>query len=111
VTASGLITITVADRCFIAEYYSLWMTTDPAKLTGWTLVGTTPEVHTDAKLVAPSFSPLWDGTGTNNNAGSFTVSVSGTTPLAVREELFDPLVAAPGLFLWWCSEPSLERLR
>jgi len=94
VTASGVITITITDCCYIADYYSLWMTTDPTGLTGWTLVGTTPEVHTDSNLVAPSFNPLWDGTGTSNSAGSFAVSVSGTTLFAVRDELFDPLVAA-----------------
>ena len=96
VTASGPVTITVTDCCYVADYYSLWMTTDPTGLTGWTLVGTTPTVHTDSNLVAPSYNPLWDGTGTNNSEGSFTVSVSGTAIFAVRDELLDPLVASLG---------------
>jgi hypothetical protein len=115
VTGSGVITITVTDCCFVADYYSLWMTTDPTGLTGWTLVGTTPQVHTDSNLVAPGFNPLWDGTGTNNSAGSFTVSVSGTALFAVRDELFDPLVAAlasscggsANLLSNGCDEPGI----
>ena len=70
------------------------MTTDPTGLTGWALVGTTPTVHTDSNLVAPSYNPLWDGTGTNNSEGSFTVPVSGTAIFAIRDELLDPLVAS-----------------
>ena len=115
VTASGPVTITITDCCFIADYLSLWMTTDPTGLSGWTLVGTTPEVHTDSNFVAPSFNPLWDGTGTNNSQGSFTVFVSGTTLFAVRDELFDPMVAALGsicggaasLLSIGCTEPGV----
>jgi hypothetical protein len=115
VTASGPVTVTITDCCYIADYYSLWMTTDPTGLTGWTLVGTTPSVHTDSNLVAPTYNPLWDGTGTNNSQGSFTVPVSGTAIFAIRDELFDPMVASLGaqcggaanLLSNGCSQPGI----
>ena len=107
VTGTGSITVTVTDCCYVADYYSLWMTTDPSGLTGWTLVGTTPSVETDSNLAAPTYNSQWDGGGTTLSTGSFTTSVSGTTLFAVRDELFDPMVTA---LVSACSETGDELL-
>ena len=97
------IIITVTDGFWFGDYYELWMTTSPSwhvltnpfgtAVSFWKLVGTTPAVHTDGHLVAPSYNPLWDGTGTVYSSGAFYVSIpcGVTAYFRVRDALFDSM--------------------
>jgi len=96
VTYTGTLSITITDCCYEGDYYSLWQTSDPTGLTGWTLVATTDQVDTGSELVAPTFDPFWTGTGTQYSSTTFNIPVSGTTLFAVRDELFDPMVSLLG---------------
>ena len=96
VTYTGTVVITITDCCYEGDYYSLWMTTDPAGLTGWTLVGTTDQVNTGSELAAPTYDSYWTGTGTAYSSTAFNVPVSGTTLFAVRDVLFATMVTLLG---------------
>jgi len=105
VTGPATVAITVTDCCDVGDYYQLWESSN-AVFTAPTLVGTTPQVHTDSSIVAPSYNPLWDGKGSTYSAATFIVTVpSGTTYFAVRDSIQDAmgvLLDAP------CSETTLS---
>jgi len=96
VTYTGTLSITITDCCYEGDFYSLWMTSDPTGLTGWTLVATTDQVATGPELAAPTYNPFWTGTGSAYSSTTFNIPVSGTTLFAVRDELFDPMVSLLG---------------
>ncbi len=96
VTYTGTVSISITDILYEGDYYSLWMTTDPTGLTGWTHVGTTDQVDTGVQLVAPTFDATWTGTGTAYSSTTFNIPVTGTTLFAVRDELFDTMVTLLG---------------
>lgn len=97
------IIITITDVGFVGDYYELWMTTSPSwhvltnpfdtVVSFWKLVGTTPAVYTDGYLVAPSYNPLWDGTGKVYSSGAFCVWIpcGVTAYFRVRDALFDSM--------------------
>jgi len=92
ITYTGTVSITITDCCYEGDYYSLWMTTDPSGLTGWTPVGTTDQVFTGPELVAPTYDPYWTGTGTQYSSTTFNIPQSGTVLYAVRDELLNAMV-------------------
>ena len=96
VTNTGTTTITITDCCYEGDYYALYMTTDPAGLTGWTLVGTTVQVNTGPELVAPTFDPTWTGTGVSYSSTTFNIPQTGTVLYSVRDVLFDTMVTDLG---------------
>lgn len=97
VTGPGPVAITVTDAVLVADYYELWMSSNPG-FTGptTTLVGTTPPVETGSPLVAPFYNPQWDGLAppTAFSSATFTVNLpSGTTYFAVRDAVQDSMAA------------------
>jgi hypothetical protein len=96
VSGPATIAITITDNGYIADYYQLWEDTDPGfSSPAPTLVGTTPQVHTDSNLKAPFYDSLWDGTGTTYSSETFTLSVgSGTTYFVLVDPLFDAMGSA-----------------
>jgi len=95
VTGPIAISVTITSIDYVGSYYELWMTSDPLLASGWSLVGTTPEVHTGPQLVAPTYNPLWDGIALEDNlpqsSGTFSVSIPAATTdyFRVRNALFD----------------------
>ena len=102
-------TIVVTGVGYVGNYYQLWMTTDPTLKTDWTLLGTTPKVHTGPELVASSYNSLWDGAGTTYSSRTFTVSIaSGKTVYFRVDDLL--LVKMGALLDKPCSEKTLQLL-
>ncbi|HTT16048.1 MAG TPA: hypothetical protein VMH49_01640 [Thermoplasmata archaeon] len=99
--------VEVTDCCLVGDYYELWETTDSSLHTGWSLVGTTPEVPTGSALVAPGYDPHWSGTGSVYSSASFAVAIpSGVTEyFAVRDALFDEV---GGVLDGPCAETTVE---
>jgi hypothetical protein len=105
VTGPATIAIKVTDCCDYGDYYQLWESSS-AGFTAPTLVGTTPQVHTDSSIVAPSYNPLWDGTGSTYSTATFVVAVpSGITYFAVRDSIQDAMGA---LLDGPCSKTTLQ---
>jgi hypothetical protein len=110
VTGPASISITILDFFAVGDYYELWESSSPA-FSSPTLVGTTPQVKTDTNIVAPSFNPLWDGTGSTHSTGTFIVSVpSGTTYFAVRDAIQGALGAALLVSPFPCGTITLSTL-
>jgi hypothetical protein len=89
---NGTLSVTIGDTDFVGDFYSLWGTSDPTGLTGWTLYGTTQEVLTDSNLIAKHYDSFWTGTGTFYSSTTFNIPISGTVLFAVRDELYDKMV-------------------
>jgi len=106
-TGPATLTITITDNQIYGDYYALYNSTSSSFSTA-TLVGTTPQVHTDGNLVAPTYNPLWDGTGSTYSTGTFTVRIgSGTTYFVAVDLLLTAIVSqltAP------CGNPTVTAL-
>ena len=93
VIGPGTFAITITDRFYFGDYYSLYEDTDPGfSSPAPALVGTTPQVHTGPQLTAPTHNPLWDGTGSAWSGSTLVVTLgAGTTYFVVVDGFFRAL--------------------